>query len=102
PYAACRDLHPFPHDALPISAAGGLTFDGGILQVTGTSFTTTGRAITWGNGGGGFDIASLDNTFTLNQSLSGTGGLAKLGAGTLVDRKSTRLNSSHVKISYAV
>lgn len=66
------------------AAAGGLTFDGGILQVTGTSFTTTGRAITWGNGGGGFDIASLDNTFTLNQSLSGTGGLAKLGAGTLV------------------
>ncbi|WP_337230546.1 hypothetical protein, partial [Proteus terrae] len=53
------------------AAAGGLTFDGGILQVTGTSFTTTGRAITWGNGGGGFDIASLDNTFTLNQSLSG-------------------------------
>ena len=29
-------------------AAGGLTFNGGVLQVTGTSFTGTSRAITWG------------------------------------------------------
>src|SRR5690606_39449386 len=32
----------------------------------------------------------------------GNGHDASIGAGTLIDRKSTRLNSSHVKISYAV
>src|SRR5207249_6530284 len=31
-----------------------------------------------------------------------TGGLRVPGADTLIDRKSTRLNSSHVSISYAV
>ncbi|MDP4006071.1 autotransporter domain-containing protein, partial [Methylobacterium sp. NEAU K] len=60
-----------------------LTFDGGILQVTGTGFTATPRPITWADGGGGLDIADPANTFTLAQSLSGPGGLAKLGAGTL-------------------
>ncbi len=66
------------------AAAGGLTFDGGTLQVTGTSFTSTPRAITWGAGGGGFDIAAAANTFTVSQALHGVGGLNKLGAGTLV------------------
>ncbi|WP_407530009.1 autotransporter-associated beta strand repeat-containing protein [Methylobacterium oryzisoli] len=63
--------------------SGGLTFNGGILQVTGTSFTATARAITWGAAGGGFDIAAPANTFTVAQALSGAGGLTKLGAGTL-------------------
>ncbi|MFE0017758.1 autotransporter domain-containing protein [Mesorhizobium sp. NPDC059054] len=64
---------------------GGLTFDGGILQVTGTDFTDTARAITWGNGGGGFDIADADNTFTLAQNWSNTNGhFSKRGNGTLV------------------
>ncbi|MCJ2069150.1 S8 family serine peptidase [Methylobacterium sp. J-030] len=67
-----------------LGAAGApLTFDGGILQVTGTGFTATTRPITWGRSGGGFDIADPANTFTLAQSLAGPGGLAKLGAGTL-------------------
>ena len=66
------------------AASGGLTFDGGILQVRGTAFTGTGRTITWGAAGGGFDISSAFNTFTVSQSLGGTGGLSKLGAGTLV------------------
>ncbi|MCG7509059.1 autotransporter domain-containing protein [Mesorhizobium retamae] len=66
------------------AASGGLTFDGGFLQVRGTAFTGTGRAITWGATGGGFDISSAFNTFTVSQSLGGTGGLSKLGAGTLV------------------
>ncbi|TWS95805.1 autotransporter-associated beta strand repeat-containing protein [Reyranella sp. CPCC 100927] len=65
-------------------AAGGLSFDGGTLRVTGTGFTSTPRTITWGPGGGGFDIADPANSFTAGQVLSGTGGLAKLGAGTLV------------------
>jgi outer membrane autotransporter protein len=64
--------------------AGPLTFDGGILQITGTTFHSTARSITWGAGGGGFDIANAANTFTVNQVLGGPGSLTKLGPGTLV------------------
>ncbi|WP_187193432.1 S8 family serine peptidase [Methylobacterium sp. WL1] len=70
-------------DASLGAAAAPLTFDGGVLKVTGTGFTATSRPITWANGGGGLDIADPANTFTLTQSLTGAGGLAKLGAGTL-------------------
>ncbi|WP_188825621.1 autotransporter outer membrane beta-barrel domain-containing protein [Brucella endophytica] len=65
---------------------GALTFDGGTLRVTGTSFTQTPRTINWGAFGGGFDIADKANIFTLSetQALGGTGPLTKLGEGTLV------------------
>jgi autotransporter-associated beta strand protein len=63
---------------------GGLTFNGGILQITGTAFSSTTRSITWGAGGGGFDIVDAGNTFSLSQAITGTGGLTKLGAGTLL------------------
>ena len=67
--------------------AGGLTFDGGTLQVTGTNYTTTPRSMTVLQGGGGFDIAHPSNIFTLNQPLVGgvpnSGGIWKTGAGTL-------------------
>ncbi|MEV8520194.1 autotransporter-associated beta strand repeat-containing protein [Dyella marensis] len=66
------------------AASAGLDFEGGILQVTGTSFQSTPRAITFGATGGGFDIADAANVFTVSQPLSGTGSLTKLGAGTLV------------------
>jgi fibronectin-binding autotransporter adhesin len=66
------------------AASGGLTFDGGALRVTGTSFQSTARGITWGPAGGGFDIADAANVFTVGQALSGPGGLLKAGAGTLV------------------
>ncbi|MGX9983900.1 amidase family protein [Methylobacterium fujisawaense] len=65
------------------AASGPLAFDGGTLQITGTAFTATTRPITWGQNGGGLDIADPANTFTLAQSLSGPGGLTKLGPGTL-------------------
>ncbi|MBT2323621.1 autotransporter-associated beta strand repeat-containing protein, partial [Variovorax paradoxus] len=71
-------------DASLGATAGALTINGGILQVTGTSFTSTARAINWGAAGGGFDIADPANTFTVGQSLTGGGPLQKLGAGTLV------------------
>lgn len=65
------------------AASGGLDFQGGTLRVTGTAFQSTARTITLGAAGGGLDIADAGNTFTVAQSLSGNGGLAKLGAGTL-------------------
>ena len=65
------------------AAAGVLAFNGGVLQVTGTTFTSTARTIQWGDAGGGFDIQDATNNFTLNQTLAGPGQLTKLGAGTL-------------------
>ena len=65
------------------AAAGGLTLDGTTLQVTGTAFNTTARNVTLVNGGG-LDIADAGNTLDLTQTVSGNGGLSKLGAGTLV------------------
>ncbi|MRI55256.1 autotransporter domain-containing protein [Methylobacterium sp. DB1607] len=65
------------------AVTGGLTFDGGVLRIDGTAFAGTARAVTLARGGGGFDIAEAAHSFTLSQSLSGPGGLTKLGAGTL-------------------
>uniref|UniRef100_A0A9E8A7L7 Autotransporter domain-containing protein n=1 Tax=Bosea sp. NBC_00436 TaxID=2969620 RepID=A0A9E8A7L7_9HYPH len=66
------------------STPGALTLDGGVLQVTGTTLHELTRNIVLGSAGGGFDIADAGNTFTVTQSLSGTGSLTKAGAGTLV------------------
>ena len=63
---------------------GGLTFNGGILQITGNTFNSTARTITWGAPGGGFDIADPAHVFTVSQDLLGGGALTKLGPGTLV------------------
>ncbi|NKW10706.1 hypothetical protein HGG76_20670 [Ochrobactrum tritici] len=38
----------------------------------------------WNAGGGGFDIDSAGNTFTVSQNLGAGGALTKTGAGTLV------------------
>jgi hypothetical protein len=66
------------------SPVGSITFNGGVLQVTGTSFTSTSRVINWAANGGGFDIADPANAFSVAQTLSGGGPLSKLGSGTLV------------------
>lgn len=60
-----------------------LTFDGGILQVTGTSLNGTARDIAWGDQGGGFDIVDERNDFQLVQNVTGSGNLLKHGLGTL-------------------
>jgi fibronectin-binding autotransporter adhesin len=66
------------------AGAGALNFNGGVLQVTGTAFTSTARTINWGVNGGGFDIADANNAFTVNQAIGSGGALSKLGAGSLV------------------
>lgn len=71
------------------SAIGGtsssIAFAGGTLQVTGTTLTNlNGHTVNWSTFDGGLDIASAGNAFTVGQNISGGGGLAKLGAGTLV------------------
>jgi autotransporter-associated beta strand protein len=65
-------------------AAGALTFNGGTLRITGTSFTSTARAVNLAAGGGSLNIVDGANTLTVSHSIGGTGGLTKLGAGTLV------------------
>ncbi|GLQ49479.1 beta strand repeat-containing protein [Dyella flava] len=66
------------------ASADPLDFEGGTLEITGTTFNQTARSIIWGSSGGGFDIDDASNTFTVTQALTGTGGLLKSGAGTLV------------------
>ncbi|MDD0843067.1 autotransporter-associated beta strand repeat-containing protein, partial [Pseudomonas sp. Gutcm_11s] len=61
----------------------GLTLDGGVLGISGTTFASTNRAITLGSQGGGFDIQAAGHTFNVNQALSGNASLTKRGAGTL-------------------
>src|SRR5690606_31732862 len=71
-------------DAALGAGAGALHFDGGTRRVTGREFDATTRAITLGDGGGGFDIADAGHRFTLAQDITGSGALVKHGAGTLV------------------
>ncbi|HET6905385.1 MAG TPA: autotransporter-associated beta strand repeat-containing protein, partial [Rhodanobacteraceae bacterium] len=65
------------------AAADPLDFEGGTLEITGTTFNQTARTMIWGSAGGGFDIDASANTFTVTQTLGGSGGLLKSGAGTL-------------------
>ncbi|MDP2123934.1 MAG: autotransporter domain-containing protein, partial [Parvibaculum sp.] len=67
-----------------LGVAGGLVFAGGTLQITGTAFNATARSIALETGGGGFDIAAAGNSFLVSPSITGLGGLTKLGLGTLV------------------
>ncbi len=62
---------------------GELTFRGGTLQVTGTSFTGTDRAINISNGGGTIEIVDSSICFDVRSAISGDGGLKKTGAGSL-------------------
>jgi autotransporter-associated beta strand protein len=66
-------------------ASSSITFGGGVLQITGNSLTTLApHSINASGFLGGFDIASATNTFTFPQSLVNSGGLKKLGPGTLI------------------
>ena len=55
----------------------------GVLAVTEDITLAATRAVTLDGGGGGFSVAA-GKTLTIGQDVTGTGGLGKLGAGTLV------------------
>lgn len=64
---------------------GTLVFNGGALQVTGTTFNGTAQNITWGVDGGTFAIADAGNTFTVAQDFGGSVGVInKRGDGILL------------------
>ena len=66
-------------------ASSGIVFDGGVLQITGTDLTDlNGHTVNWSSFDGGFDIASVENAFTVSQDISGSGRIEKRGAGKLV------------------
>ena len=70
-------------DASLGDASSALTFNGGVLQVTGNEFRETEREIVWGAQGGGFDIADVRNYFHVGQNIVGDGDLLKTGQGSL-------------------
>lgn len=61
-----------------------VSLNGGSLQITGTAYTSTARNIVLDANGGGIDIDNAGNTFSVTQAISGSGGLEKLGSGTLI------------------
>jgi fibronectin-binding autotransporter adhesin len=69
--------------------AGALSFSssslssGSVLAVTETMALAATRAVTLNGGGGGFSVAD-GKTLTVSQGISGSGGLGKLGTGTLI------------------
>src|SRR5207248_8260278 len=86
------------HDALPISAnlAGSSSDTGGSSTVSSVQVAIQDGA---GNYWGG---ATFNQASVFYNATGGTVGAWTYGTGTLADRKSTRLNSSHRTISYAV
>ncbi|VWX61842.1 Outer membrane autotransporter barrel domain-containing protein [Burkholderiales bacterium 8X] len=71
-------------DAALGDAGNAVVFRGGGLRITGTGYHGTQRGLALDAGGGTIDIVDAGNSFTATQAMSGTGGLNKAGAGTLV------------------
>jgi len=65
------------------AASGGVELNGGVLQITGTTFGTLDRNVALGANGGTFDVADADNTLTVSSDLTGGGDLTKRGVGAL-------------------
>ena len=62
-----------------------IDFAGGTLRVTGTGLANLdSHNVNWSSFDGGIDVDSAGHTFTIGQTLDGTGTLTKRGAGTLV------------------
>ena len=65
------------------TAAGNFTLNGGTLRLTGSQ-TNTNRGMTLGASGGTLDVATTGSSMQISGSLTGSGGLAKTGPGTLI------------------
>src|SRR5690606_42073901 len=85
------------HDALPILGtlddSGPIVFSGGVTITQGTMHVEAERAEITTRGGDIQRVVLTGSPATMRQEMDD---------GSPIDRKSTRLNSSHVKISYAV
>lgn len=64
-------------------AAGTLTFGGGELEITGTSFAASARGVTLGAAGGAIKVADTGADVTFSGVMGGAGGLTKRGDGAL-------------------
>lgn len=71
-------------DAALGSAAAKLRLDGGALRIAGRDMHQINRDIVLEGVGGALDVADAANVVAVNKSISGSGGLTKLGAGALV------------------
>ncbi|SFG86832.1 autotransporter-associated beta strand repeat-containing protein [Methylobacterium gossipiicola] len=69
-------------DAALGAASGAVALDGGTLAAS-ASFAS-GRTVTLGGGGGTVAVTAATDTLTLGGDLTGSGGLTKTGAGTLL------------------
>src|SRR5690349_23933176 len=87
----------FPYTTLFRSSGAG---KGGNIQITSGTVSINGQ----NPSSGGSDIPTGIEAVTRSSSSPAPGGNIQIQSGTveLADRKSTRLNSSHVEISYAV
>jgi fibronectin-binding autotransporter adhesin len=64
------------------AASGGLTFNGGTLQLNSSFDLANNRAVTLNSAGGTIDTQGFQST--VNQGITGSGSLTKAGSGTLV------------------
>ena len=64
-------------------AAGPLTFGGGELEITGTSFAASARGVTLGAAGGAIKVSDAGADVTFSGVMGGAGGLTKRGDGAL-------------------
>lgn len=62
---------------------GEIELNGGVLQITGTTFGTLDRNVALGINGGTFDIANAANSLTVSSDIIGGGNLTKRGDGAL-------------------
>lgn len=70
-------------DASLGDSSAALWLDGGVLRIDGRGVGALARDLHLDTHGGGFDISDAAHTFVVDQALSGSGRLLKLGEGTL-------------------
>jgi T5SS/PEP-CTERM-associated repeat protein/autotransporter-associated beta strand protein len=69
-------------------------FDGGTLRITATD--TASNTINFLSSGGSIDVPTSGSTFTITSAITGAGGLAKLGAGTLALSGANTINAGAI------